>query len=559
MAQLLDHSGQVIPAEQIAAARRAAGMGASLGGGSSQLFPYDASDWTSPEMSEWQPWLHSPDAEYNVYRDRMVARQRDQVRNDPWATGAVDSILDSTVGSSLRLIANPDYRALALHDKAFDATWAREFRQFVEAKWRGYSEDLGRYNDVTRQMTQPQQFRLAMRHKLIDGESLTLPYWLPERLGKGHARYATAFLVVDPDRLSNPYQMVDTRYMRGGVEIDDDGVAIAYHVRKAHQYDWYNAVQSMEWERIPREDSDGFRRVIHDYDVLRAGQHRGVSMFASILRWLKMLATYYQVELQAATVASVFGTFITSPFDSQLVEQALTTSDDRGGLSAYQNLRTAFHDEKKLMLNRVRIPTLAPGEDIKVAQSNRSNESFTPFTHEMHRMGAAATGVSEQQINRDYSTLNYSSIKGALVEVEKTATRRMNDFKANTAAPVVGCWMHELFEQGEVPLPRRAPAYVEARTEYSRSRWLGAGSGWIDPVAERQGEVLGLDAGFGTLEAVCAKQGMDWEENLDQRAIEFQRFQDLKLPQPVWQGETRTAVGQDADKASKPPQKPQPA
>ncbi|MCQ4437946.1 phage portal protein, partial [Clostridioides difficile] len=78
-------------------------------------------------------------------------------------------------------------------------------RQAIESLWRGYSEDLGRYNDVSRQLTISQQMRLALRHKLIDGEALFVSYWKPERVGRGGAQYATAFQVVDPDRLSNPY------------------------------------------------------------------------------------------------------------------------------------------------------------------------------------------------------------------------------------------------------------------------------------------------------------------------------------------------------------------
>jgi hypothetical protein len=54
---------------------------------------------TSPEMGEWLPTVRSPDQEINLYRDRMVARQRDLYRNDGWAKGAIGSILDSTIGA----------------------------------------------------------------------------------------------------------------------------------------------------------------------------------------------------------------------------------------------------------------------------------------------------------------------------------------------------------------------------------------------------------------------------------------------------------------------------
>lgn len=219
------------------------------------VFPYEAASWATQEMGNWLPWIRSPDAEINQFRDRMVARHRDLVRNDGLAAGGITRILDNTVGASLRLSANPDYRALAARtgNRKFDSVWAEEYRRTVEALWRGYADDIGRYGDVSRQLTVSQQMRLALRHKLIDGDSLVVNYWMPERVGYGKADYATAFMVVDPDRLSNPFQMVDSKYMRGGVEIDDFGVPIAYHIRKAHQNDWYNSVESMDWERVLRE------------------------------------------------------------------------------------------------------------------------------------------------------------------------------------------------------------------------------------------------------------------------------------------------------------------
>lgn len=545
---LLGPDARPVPAGLATAIRdmasgRARGMGASLAGGlQGYVFPYDAASYGSAEMGDWLPSIRSPDQEINLYRDRMVARQRDLYRNDGWAKGAIGSILDSAIGSQYRMIAKPDFRRLALYDKAFDAAWAREFRQVREALWRDYSEDLGCYNDVSRQLTVAQQFRLSLAHKLIDGESVLLPYWLPERMGKGAAKYATAFLGVDPDRLSNPYQGPDTRYMRGGVEIDELGAPLAYHIRKAEPNDYYNAMESMQWERVPREDTDGFLRVIHDFDRERFGQNRGVSVFSSVLPRMKMLARYYGVELQAATVASIFGTYITSPFDTDLVQEALTGSGGQSNLNTYQDLRAAFHEKHKLQLNDVRIPTLAPGEDIKSVSADRPNDGMGPFAHEMLRSFAAATGQSETQVHKDLSSANYSSIQAGLRDADKTIRRRCKDFDDNTATPVASCLLQEQFERGELPLPRNAPSFVEARTAYSRCRWLGPAAGWIDGVAERQGVVLGLDAALSTLEDECAKQGLDYEEVLDQRAHELQMMRDRKIPPPVWMGEKVTAT-----------------
>lgn len=516
--------------------------GQSLPGGYGQAFAYDAASWTSAETGDWLPWLRSPDSEINYHRDRMVARQRDLVRNDGWAKGAIGRILDSTIGAQFRLIAQPNYRRLRLYAKGFDAAWAKEFRLAAEPLWAEYAEDLGHYNDVTRKHTAAQQFRLCLGHKLIDGESVLLPYWLPERVGRGAAKFATAFLGVDPDRLSNPYQQFDTKHMRGGIELDDLGVRVAAHFRKAYPNDWYSAAEAMTWERVPFEDEDGFVRVIHDFDADRFEQHRGVSIFAPVLSRLKMLARYYGVELQAATVASVFGAFITSPYDPEMVADALSGPAEGAGLHTYQSIRAAFHDKHRLRLNNVAMPTLAPGEKIETVAAARPHGEFSPFAHEMLRSVAAALGVSEHQVHNDLSTANYSSIRAGIVEAEKTFQRRLQEFGLNTATPTYAAWMHEVMDAGLLPLPAGAPEFVEARTAYARCRWLGPAAGWVDPVAERQGVVLALDACLTTLAEECAKQGLDVEEVLDARAEELQAMRERDIPPPQWMGEKVTAT-----------------
>ncbi|OBU85862.1 phage portal protein [Chromobacterium subtsugae] len=516
----------------------------------SSVFPYDASSWSTQEMGDWLPFIRSPDAEINQFRDRMVARSRDLVRNDGLAQGAVTRILDNTVGVSMRLSSMPDYRALATMTgiREFDAVWANEFQQVVEALWRGFADDIGRYNDLSRQLTVSQQLRLGLRHKLVDGDSLIVNYWKPDRVYPGAARYATCYLVVDPDRLSNPWQMVDTKYLRNGVEIDDDGVPIAYHIRKAHQNDWYNAIESNEWERIEREDDDGWVRVIHDFERDRAGQNRGIGIFTSVLSRFKMLARYYGVELQAATIASSFGTYITSPFDSAQVEEAINGSDE---LSAYQDLRADFHEARPVMLNGARIPTLAPGESIETVAAAHPHSGFGEFVRAMQLTFAAASGISAEQITQDWSRTNYSSARAALLESWKTLERRRAEFKIGTASPMYATWLHEAMDNGDLPLPRNAPDFLEFRTQYARCEWLSVGRGWVDPVKEPQGSVLKMDAGLSTLKRECAEQGLDYEEAIDQRALEVRKFKEAGLKLPDW-------YGAPATEASTPEESPTP-
>lgn len=499
--------------------------------------PYDAADVMSPHMAEWRPALWSPDAELNIYRDRIVARMRDLVRNDGWASGAVTRILDGAIGANFRPISKPDYRALAAYtgNKAFDAKWAAEYGRVMDARYRLWALDEGRYCDAARRHTVPQMLNLGFRHKVVDGDAIAQVRWIPQRRGPGRARYCTAVQLIDPDRLGNPQEQFDLQHMRAGVEIDDDDAAVAYWFRQAHQGDWTQPAKSVRWERVPRETSWGRPIIVHDFDAERAGQHRGVGILGPVVHRLKQLIKYDGAELDAAILNAIFGAYIESPFDSQFVEEALGESDN---LNAYQRERASFHEGKRVSLGGARMPTLFPGEKIQMVTAARPTSNFADFEKAVLRNFASAAGLSAQQVSQDWSDVNYSSARAALLEAWKTLVRRRANFAVGFANPLRGAWMEEAHEIDDVPLPRDAPAFIECRGAYMRATWLGPARGWIDPVAEKEGAVMGMEAGLSTLELECGDQDMDWEETIDQRQIEVQAFKDrgLELPQS-WLGQ----------------------
>jgi capsid protein len=91
------------------------------------------------------------------------------------------------------------------------------------------------------------------------------------------------------------------------------------------------------------------------------------------------------------------------------------------------------------------------------------------------------------------------------------------------------------------------------RAAFLRCVWVGPPKGWVNPVDERAGAILGMDAGLSTLEEECLAQGTDFEEVLAQRAYEIKKFDELGIPRPEWAG-LYTAV-----QASKKPEDPKAA
>ena len=503
------------------------GRASMLAGGSRT--PYDAADVQGDHMADWNPFLWSPDGELNMYRDRIVSRVRDLVKNDGWASAAVTRTLDSVIGADFRPIAKPDYQALRAMtgNKAFDHVWADEFGEAIEAHWRLWATDIGLYCDASRNNSLAQMMRLAFRHKIVDGDALGVLYWLPERLEQG-ARYATTLQLIDPDRLSNPQLRFDAHTMRGGVEVDGYGAAVAYHIRRAHQGDWFSAKESLQWDRVARETSWGRPIVVHDYDSDRAGQHRGgAGILAPVVQRLKMLIKYDGTELDAAIVNAIFGAYVESPFDHEFVEQAL---GDKEGLNTYQDSRAEFHERKKTSLAGARMPILFPGEKINAVTAARPAGNFAEFENAMLRNVAAGTGLSTQQISQNWSDVNYSSYRAAMLEAWKTLDRRRSDFAIGFSSPIYCALLEEIMEVEDLPLPKGAPDFMSARTAYARAKWMGPGRGNVDPVKERQGAIMGIASGLSSLEDENAEaSGADWRDVLNQRALEVARAKQLGL------------------------------
>ena len=547
--RLLDAAGQPVPRQDILRAKMRAQLNVPAGfpgtwqrgegghgEGIASPWPWDGAAWYSQDFGNWFPYIQSPDAENDLDRDRMVARTRDLARNDGWARGILESMADSTVGAHFFPIPAPNWRVLARLDPRLDSVWAEEFSSAVAAEWTLWADDPNRWCDASRTVTFTQMLRLAFLHKIRDGDALAVTLWDPGAIGEGGAHYATRIQLIDPDRLSNPDEMIDQDRMRNGVEIDSLGAPVAYWIRRAEPNDWWHAALSMVWDRFPRETAWGRPIVVHDFPRDRAAQHRGVGLLLPVMARFKMLSRFDQVSLQRAVMQSLLGLWVKSPYDGDMVQQALATEGE--SLGVYQGMRGAYHSEKApLMLGGMRLPQLFSGESIETVKADSTLSEFQVFEHAVLRSIAAATGMSAEEVSRDYSKTNYSSARAAMLVAWKTLLRRRGEFASGFATPLYGAWLEEAIDLGRVPVPASAPAFADWRAAYARCRWIGPGRGWVDPMKERQGEVLGLDAGFSTLQSVCAEiGGADYRDVLEQRAREVAEMKRLGLSMPDWAG-----------------------
>lgn len=489
----------------------------------SNMQAYEAADSLSSELAGWQPGLQSADAEWLGERDTIVGRVRDLVRNNGWAAGAVRRECEAVIGAQLRLNYRPNWKSLGQ-----SAEWAAEFAREVEAAWAEFCWDPGFYADAERHMSVPALFGLAYRHYAVDGDALAVLLWREERRAQG-AQYATVIQIVDPDRLSNPFDAIDDDRLRGGVELDEDGAALRYHIRKRHPFDVGTVgLQAYEWLGIDRDLDFGRPQVVHYFEKERAGETRGKSRFANVIEPLKMDHALGRAELGAAVLNAILAAFIESPFDPGLVEQGFASGNE---FEKYQASRTAFHKNSRLALGGVKIKHLFPGEKFTMNAATRPNGAFEPFEMAVLRKVSAGLGLSYEQLTNDWSKVNYSSARAALLEIWRGFTARRVNFTQRFCTPIFAAWFEEALDRGVLRLPKGAPDFYQARAAWCRCQWIGPARGWVDPTKEAQAAVMRIDGGFSTLQQECAEQGLDWEEVAEQQARERAYRAGLNLPE----------------------------
>jgi lambda family phage portal protein len=497
---VLDPSGAPVPAEQIASIRASAFTPAFRSG-----------SHHSQELAAWRPFQASADAAILPNRDLSTSRVRDLVRNDPHAVAGVAKLVDMLIGAGLRSSSKPDMRALGLNPaKKKDAKIARDLGEAMEAEWRAFAEDPLRRCDAQRRLSMNGMFRLLCRTWVINGEVTASLGW------KNRGRYSTCVRAVDPDRLSNPNGAATTATLRAGVEFDELGEPIAYHVRNGHPGDWYDTRPSaMKWTRIPRSTTWGRPIFIHGFEPDREDQTRAITPFAALMQRMRMIGKFADTELASAMVNALFAAFVKSSLPVDAVNQAFTPQT-----MTFADKRLDHYAKHPAMLNGVRIPVMPVGDEIQINSSTRTTTTFPKFQSAFLQSIAAALGVSYEQLSMDWSMVNYSSARAALNEVWRHIQTIFSAFAEQVADPIRFAVIEEAFDKGYIKTPDGLPEFWDLPSAYLRGRWIGPGRGYVDPVKEAQGASLRMGSMISTLEAECADQGRDFEETLDQIARE---------------------------------------
>jgi len=474
---------------------------------------YDAGRWDLREFQSWNPSITHPDEDISGTRDRIVARVRDLSRNNPVIAGAIDRRVETVVGPNIRMEATPNYEAMGRMPD-----WAYEWSSATEAKWASYTNDPRKLVDAERQSNFGGVVETAYRHYMVDGEACAIIKMLPRG-----GRYETCVQLIDPDRLSNPHGLSDGMVLTNGnrifqgVEVDEQGAAVAYHIRCRHPNDLLST-DNFRWERVQRELGNGRPVFIHAYKRNRAEQRRGVSKLVSAIPLTHMAGKYDKAELEAALLNAVLAFSVESPLPNAEVGAALAPISDPSAPSSYQESMVKYREQNKLAIPGVTIRHTLPGEQIKVLQAEHPNGDYAAFQAVMLRKMAAAIGISYEQLSADWSSINYSSARTLLNEIWRGLLHDRYAFTQAFCTPIYAAWLEEAALLGEVKIPGGWLNFYKWRAELCQAEWMGPGRGAIDPLKEAQADDYSLNQGTTNEWLISDAMGQDYKRVIAGRA-----------------------------------------
>lgn len=473
----------------------------------------------------WRPSEGSADADVLPDLPDLRARSRDLVRNAPIATGAIATVVTNVVGDGLQLQSQVDYETLGLSEEQADK-WERA----AEREWRLFCGT----SDFTRCQPFAEMQALIFRAALESGDVFVVRRY---RKDAGDV-YGTKLQVLEADRCSNPNRAADTDKIVGGVEVDGDGAAVAYHFTNKHPGNLRST--AMQWARVAARTDAGKQVVVHLFDRLRPELTRGAPYLSPVIEHLKSLSDYADAEVRAAVVSAMFTVFIETSADESQDPVAGET-----GIGLAPN---------EVKLGSGAIVSLAPGEKASLANPGRPNDKFDPFVQAFLRQIGVALELPFELLIKHF-TASYSASRAAL-EMAWQMFRRRRSWIARRVNQVVYEWV---IEEAVATGRLAAPGYFDSpliAQAYCGSRWIGPGRPSVDQTKDAEADKAYLDMEIVTREEVRAERfgdRGDWESMHKQTAKEMQlrRKDGTDAPPPGQQQQQpqqpRNDAGDEAD------------
>ena len=455
-------------------------------------------------------WLHAGGSSREDIEDNVsILRQRtrDLYMGVPIANGAVKTMRTNIVGRGLRLKPNIDAELLGVSPEE-----RRTLEKQIEREWNIWAESTD--CDMARIDNFYELQQLAFLNWLISGDCLAV---LPVK-PRLNQPYDLRVQLIEADRLCSPdnCDTIDNKIV-GGVEVDQSGEVVAYHIADHHPLSY--AYADISWQRVEAfGKTTGRRNVLHLMNRERIGQRRGVPFLAPVIESLKQLGRYTDAELWAAGVSGIFTVFI---------EKADASSEDAIGSIIPEEVQVDAEDETTIELAPGAVIDLNEGEKAHDMNPGRPNANFGGFVEAICQQIGASLEIPYELLIKRFNS-SYTASKGALEEAWKMFNMYRDWLATDFCQPVYEEWLTEAVAKGRI----KAPGFFTdpvIRKAYCGAKWNGPAKGMLDPIKEATAAEKRVQNGFSTRsDETMQMTGTSYYNNIEQLKHEEKELREVK-------------------------------
>lgn len=402
--------------------------------------------------NNWRASSSSATTEVSTALHTLRGRSREMVRNNVWASRAITVIGNNTIGTGIR-------PAISVRSK--NKKSEAKLKEF----WNAWADTTacdfdGRLNFYGLQ-------KLMMRAVAECGECLIVKH-----IDAANKRVQIRILegdFIDTNKHTAGVFLGENEFDFYGVRFDANGKRIGVWLFDRHpEFGNYSST-------LYKED-----QVIHVFEVLRAGQARGVPMGVSGFIRLRDMNDYEDAQLVRQKVAACFSVFV---------------QQNAAGLQVGDEIQDKYERVEPGLINY-----LAPGEQVTFG-SPPAVEGYEAYTRQVLRGIAAAYGITYEALTNDLSNVNFSSGRMGWIEFQRNISAWQRDIMQPALEKVFSWFM------GTLALSQGVKDTVVAE-------WTAPRREMIDPAKETNAMVAQIRAGLKSYPEAMRELGYDPDDTL---------------------------------------------
>lgn len=291
---------------------------------------------------------------------------------------------------------------------------------------------------------------------------------------------------------------------------------------------------------VPHKTSFGRTKVIHIFQNEDARQVRGRSPLVGALTPGIEQSTLAELLMARSLIEASYTMSIESALSPKEALDGLVVNERLGHTQQFEDWagqRDEFYSQAKIHAAPGVVNFLAPGDKMITHAMQSPGAHYNSFDKSLLRRTAKAAGSAFEDLTGDFSQTSFSASRMATYLPHHINLRRRREIAARFYQECFVAFLEESINLGRIELPKDAPSFYEAKSEYTRTKWLGLGR--VSPDEKKSAEAIALQLELGTTTYTDAlgEMGIDFESQIEVLQEERATLEKLGLSHPFFSKE----------------------